>query len=225
VQEQRAGALEAGHRAVSILIAPVEAVALRLFDRDYYAGLAVTLRRGEEVDVEVLTRTWPAWVTRRWTWWRCGQFTRRAEFWMCIHRRPIGRCASNFFGDEIETIRNSIPKRSARRVGLDEGAIAAADGDARNGTAAGAVHARLEPDRVESPDAVENEEMAAEMAAAGGVSVFPGGSFSPRGRGENRSCRWRPSARSLWRAGMVAIRLSVGGNRWNSGMSGPPWDR
>ena len=56
VQEQRAAALwKLATGAASILIAPVEAAALKLFDRDYYAGLAVTLRRGEEVDVEVLT--------------------------------------------------------------------------------------------------------------------------------------------------------------------------
>src|SRR6202046_4181792 len=56
VQEQRASALwKLATGAVSILIAPIESAALRLFDRDYYAGLAVTLRRGEEVDIEMLT--------------------------------------------------------------------------------------------------------------------------------------------------------------------------
>ena len=48
VQEQRAAALwKFVTGAVSILIAPAEAAAMRLFDRDYYASLAVTLRRGE----------------------------------------------------------------------------------------------------------------------------------------------------------------------------------
>src|SRR5271154_3990402 len=56
VQEQRATVLwKIATGAVSILIAPVESAALRLFDRDYYASLAVTIRRGEEVDVETLT--------------------------------------------------------------------------------------------------------------------------------------------------------------------------
>ncbi len=45
VQEQRAAALwKLATGAVQILIAPVESAALKLFDRDYYAGLAVTLR-------------------------------------------------------------------------------------------------------------------------------------------------------------------------------------
>src|SRR5579871_5137688 len=56
VQEQRASALwKLVTGAASILIAPVEAAALRLFERDYYASLAVSLKRGEEIDVEVLT--------------------------------------------------------------------------------------------------------------------------------------------------------------------------
>src|ERR1700739_1972168 len=56
VQEQRAAALfKLATGAVSILIAPVEAAALRLFQRDYYSSLAVTVRRGEDLEVEVLT--------------------------------------------------------------------------------------------------------------------------------------------------------------------------
>src|SRR5712691_8986130 len=56
VQEQRAAALwKLATGAVSILIAPVEAAGLRLFERDYYSSLAVSIKRGEEIDVEVLT--------------------------------------------------------------------------------------------------------------------------------------------------------------------------
>src|ERR1700739_2472155 len=56
VQEQRAAALyKLATGAVSILIAPAEAAALRLFNRNYYASLAVTVRRGEELDGEVLS--------------------------------------------------------------------------------------------------------------------------------------------------------------------------
>src|SRR3974390_2903585 len=56
VQEQRASALsKLAIGAVSILIAPVQAAAPRLFHRDYYASLAANLKRGEEIDIEVLT--------------------------------------------------------------------------------------------------------------------------------------------------------------------------
>src|SRR5271163_3595316 len=56
VQEQRAAALwKLSTGVIDILIAPVESAALKLFDLEYYAGLAVTLKRSEEVDIEVLT--------------------------------------------------------------------------------------------------------------------------------------------------------------------------
>ena len=54
VQEQRAAALwKLSTGAIDILIAPIESAALKLFDLEYYAGLAVTLKRSEEVDIEV----------------------------------------------------------------------------------------------------------------------------------------------------------------------------
>src|SRR3984957_4449786 len=56
VQEQRAAALwKPSPGSIDILIAPIESAALKLFDLEYYAGLAVTLKRSEEVDIEVLT--------------------------------------------------------------------------------------------------------------------------------------------------------------------------
>ena len=55
VQEQRAAALyKIATGQVDLVIAPVEAAALRLFDRDYYSALAVTLKRGDEIDIETL---------------------------------------------------------------------------------------------------------------------------------------------------------------------------
>src|SRR6202012_443114 len=56
VQEQRAAALwKIASGAADIVIAPVESAALKLFPLDYYAGLAITLKRGEDVDIETLT--------------------------------------------------------------------------------------------------------------------------------------------------------------------------
>src|SRR6201996_9656059 len=56
IQEARAATLwKMATGAASIVIAPVEAAAMRLFPGDYYSGLARTLRRGEEVDLEELT--------------------------------------------------------------------------------------------------------------------------------------------------------------------------
>src|SRR6201996_5303693 len=56
IQEQRAATLwKMATGTASIVIAPVEAAAMRLFPGDYSSGLARTLRRGEEVDLEELT--------------------------------------------------------------------------------------------------------------------------------------------------------------------------
>src|ERR1700727_2358786 len=55
VQEQRASVLwKIATGAASIVIVPVEAASMRVFPASYYAGLAQQLRRGEEVDIEML---------------------------------------------------------------------------------------------------------------------------------------------------------------------------
>src|ERR1017187_6370101 len=104
VQEQRAAALwKLATGGGWNLIAPVEAAALRLFDRDYYAGLAVTLKRGEEVDVEVLTgHLASVGYTQMDLVEIPGQFTRRGgimDVYSPESDRPV---RIEFFGDEID---------------------------------------------------------------------------------------------------------------------------
>src|SRR5579862_1452315 len=56
IQEQRAATLwKMATGGASIVIAPVEAAAMKFFPAEYYADLARTLRRGEEIDIDVLT--------------------------------------------------------------------------------------------------------------------------------------------------------------------------
>jgi transcription-repair coupling factor (superfamily II helicase) len=118
VQEQRASALwKLATGAVSILIAPVEAAALKLFDRDYYAGLAVTLKRGEEVDVEVLTgHLASVGYTQMDLVEMPGQFTRRGGILDVYSPEPTGPCASSSSATRLKPSANSIPKRSARKA-------------------------------------------------------------------------------------------------------------
>ncbi|MGA8671438.1 MAG: transcription-repair coupling factor [Terracidiphilus sp.] len=177
VQEQRAAALwKLATGAVSILIAPAEAAALKLFDRDYYASLAVTLRRGEEVDVEVLTAHLASvGYTRMDLVEMPGQFTRRGgilDVYSPESDRPV---RIEFFGDEIETIRKFDPETQRSQAGLDEAQISPLTETPVTEHLLAAVNARLSRQRVDVEDA--DEEMAAEMAAAGGVSVFPGWEF------------------------------------------------
>jgi transcription-repair coupling factor (superfamily II helicase) len=185
VQEQRASALwKLATGAVSILIAPVESAALRLFDRDYYAGLAVTLKRGEEVDVEVLTGHLAAVGYMRMDLVEMpGQFTRRGgilDVYSPEADRPV---RIEFFGDEIETIRKFDPETQRSQSGLDETQLLPLTETPVTERLLAAVHGRLSRARVEG----EDEEMAAEMAAAGGVSVFPGWEFFSSVAGAEKS--------------------------------------
>src|SRR5580698_5075839 len=185
IQEQRASALwKLATGAVSILIAPVEAAALKLFDRDYYAGLAVTLKRGEEVDVEVLTgHLASVGYTQMDLVEMPGQFTRRGgilDVYSPEADRPV---RIEFFGDEIETIRKFDPETQRSQSGLDEAQLLPLTETPVTEHLLAAVHARLSRQRVEG----EDEEMAAEMAAAGGVSVFPGWEFFSAVAGAEKS--------------------------------------
>ena len=179
VQEQRAAALfKLATGAVSILIAPVEAVAMRLFDRDYYASLAVSLKRGEEIDVEVLTAHLASvGYTQMDLVEMPGHFTRRGgilDVYSPESDRPV---RIEFFGDEIDTIRKFDPETQRSQSGLDETQLLPLTETPVTERLLAGVHARLSKQRVEMEGDSEASEMAAEAAAAGGVSVFPGWEF------------------------------------------------
>jgi transcription-repair coupling factor (superfamily II helicase) len=194
VQEQRASALwKLATGAVSILIAPVESAALRLFDRDYYAGLALTLRRGEEVDIEMLVAHLAGvGYTRMDLVEMPGHFTRRGgilDVYSPESDRPI---RIEFFGDEIETIRKFDPETQRSQAQLDQAELLPLTETPVTEHLLAAVHARLNKQRIVSEDSDgEDEEMAQEMAeemaAAGGVSVFPGWEFFASVAGAHKS--------------------------------------
>jgi transcription-repair coupling factor (superfamily II helicase) len=194
VQEQRAAALwKLATGAAQILIAPVEAAALKLFDRDYYGGLAVTLRRGEEVDVEVLTgHLASVGYTHMDLVEMPGQFTRRGgilDVYSPEADRPV---RIEFFGDEIETIRKFDPETQRSQSGLDEAQLLPLTETPVTERLLAAVHGRLNRQRLEFDGEAEDangdeNEMAIEAAAAGGVSVFPGWEFFSAVAGADKS--------------------------------------
>src|SRR5208282_346310 len=179
VQEQRAAALwKLSTGAVDILIAPVESAALKLFDLEYYAGLAVTLKRGEEVDIETLT-THLASVgyTQMDIVEMPGQFTRRGgilDVYSPEADRPV---RIEFLGDEIETIRKFDPETQRSQSGLDEVQLLPLTETPVTERLLAAVHSRLSRQRIETADAGEDAELAADAIAETGVSVFPGWEF------------------------------------------------
>jgi transcription-repair coupling factor (superfamily II helicase) len=179
VQEQRAAALwKLATGAASIVITPVESLAMRLFDRDYYASLAVSLKRGEEIDVEVLTAHLASvGYTQMDLVEMPGQFTRRGgilDVYSPESDRPV---RIEFFGDEIDTIRKFDPETQRSQAGLDEAQLLPLTETPVTERLLAAVHARLSKQRVEMEGDSDADEMAVEAAAAGGVSVFPGWEF------------------------------------------------
>jgi len=196
LQEQRAAALwKLATGAVDILIAPVEAAALKLFDREYYAGLAVTLRRGEEVDVEVLTgHLASVGYTQMDLVEMPGQFTRRGgilDVYSPEQDRPV---RIEFFGDEIETIRKFDPETQRSQSPLDETQLLPLTETPVTERLLAAVHARLSRQRIEG----EDEERSEDAAAAGGVSVFPGWEFFSVVAGAEKSLLSLPTKCALF---------------------------
>ena len=213
VQEQRAAALwKLATGAVTILIAPVEAVALKLFERDYYAGLAITLKRGEEVDVEILTAHLASvGYTEMDLVEMPGQFTRRGgilDVYSPESDRPV---RIEFFGDEIETIRKFDPETQRSQAGLDEAQLLPLTETPVTERLLAAVHGRLNRARVDF-EAGEDEEMAAEAAAAGGVTVFPGWEFFSAVAGANKSLLTLPPKCALFVEEPAMVRNQI--ERW-----------
>ena len=138
---------------------PSKAAALRLFDRDYYASLAVNLRRGEEIDVEVLTAHLASvGYTQMDLVEMPGQFTRRGgilDVYSPEADRPV---RIEFFGDEIETIRKFDPETQRSQSGLDETQLLPLTETPVTEHLLAAVHARLSKQRVEVAEGADPDE-------------------------------------------------------------------
>ena len=177
VQEQRASVLwKIATNRVSIVIAPIEAASMRLFDRPYYAGLAQILRRGEEVDLDMLTtHLLSIGYTQMDIVEMPGQFTRRGGI-LDVYSPEMDRPVRfDFFGDEIESIRKFEPESQRSSTALDEALLLPLTETPVSEQLLSAVHTRLSGNRMATSD----EDPAAVSAAieAGGVSVFPGWEF------------------------------------------------
>ena len=185
VQERRASALwKLATSAVDILIAPAEAAALRLFARDYYASLAVTLRRNESVDIETLAgHLSSVGYTRMDLVEMPGQFTRRGGILDVYSPEADSPVRIEFFGDEIDTLRKFDPETQRSQSALDEVLLMPLTETPVSEPLLAAINARLSKARVEVEGEDEDETamtLALEAAVAGGVSVFPGWElFSP----------------------------------------------
>ncbi len=176
IQEQRAATLwKMATGAASIVIAPVESAAMKLFPRHFYGGLAQILRRGEEVDVEtLLAHLSSVGYTPMDIVEMPGQYTRRGgilDVYSPEADRPV---RFEFFGDEIDTIKKFDPETQRSSSPLDEVLLLPLTETPLSERLLAGVHTQLSGARIEAGD---DPDLVAEAVAAGGVSVFPGWEF------------------------------------------------
>jgi transcription-repair coupling factor (superfamily II helicase) len=176
IQEQRAATLwKMATGGASVVIAPVEAAAMKLFPRHFYGGLAQVLRRGDEVDVDtLLAHLAGVGYTPMDIVEMPGQYTRRGgivDIYSPEADRPV---RFEFFGDEIETIRKFDPETQRSSSPLDEALLLPLTETPVTERLLATVHTRLSGTRIEAGD---DPDLVAEAISAGGVSVFPGWEF------------------------------------------------
>ena len=176
IQEQRAATLwKMATGSASVVIAPVEAAAMKLFPRHFYGGLAQVLRRGDEVDVDtLLAHLAGVGYTPMDIVEMPGQYTRRGgivDIYSPEADRPV---RFEFFGDEIETIRKFDPETQRSSSPLDEALLLPLTETPVTERLLATVHTRLSGTRIEAGD---DPDLVAEAISAGGVSVFPGWEF------------------------------------------------
>jgi transcription-repair coupling factor (superfamily II helicase) len=197
VQEQRASVLwKIATQRASIVVAPVEAACMRMFDAPYYAGLAQVLRRGEEVDIEMLLDHLRAiGYTQMDIVEMPGQFTRRGGI-LDVYSPEMDRPVRlDFFGDEIESIRKFEPDSQRSSTPLEEALLLPLTETPVSEKLLAAVHARLSRARVAAGDGDDDQDGAANAGddpvaravAAGGVTVFPGWEFFAPVAGADRT--------------------------------------
>ncbi len=173
VQETRAATLwKIATDAASIVIAPVEAASQKLFRADYYAGLARTIRRGEDHDLAELTTHLASVGYEAVDLVEMpGQFTRRGgilDVYSPEAERPV---RVEFFGDEIESLRRFDPETQRSLQPLDVTTLLPLTETPVTEKLLAAVHARLSGSHLDEGDAVESS------LTAAGVTVFPGWEF------------------------------------------------
>jgi transcription-repair coupling factor (superfamily II helicase) len=176
VQEIRAATLwKIATGAASIVIAPVEAAAQKLFRPEYYADLARRIKRGEEHDLDELTSHLASVGYDAVDLVEMpGQFTRRGgilDVYSPEAERPV---RLEFFGDEVESLRRFDAETQRSLQPLDEAVLLPLTETPVTEQLLAAVHARLTGSHLDEGlvDTELRERVA--VASAGGVTVFPG---------------------------------------------------
>ena len=184
IQEERAVALwKIATGAVSILVSPIAATALRLRSAEYYADLARTVRRGETLDTEPLLRHLnTVGYTSTDVVEMPGEYALRGgilDVYSPEAERPL---RIEFFGDEVESIRKFDPATQRSSTPVDEALLLPLTETPVSEELLGAIHARLSGKRITGA-----EEVIEQAVRSGGVTVFPGWEFYAPVAGADRT--------------------------------------
>ncbi|HEY1265156.1 MAG TPA: transcription-repair coupling factor, partial [Terriglobales bacterium] len=174
IQEERAIALwKIATGAASIVVVPVAASALRLQDAEYFAGLGRTLRRGETADVDgLLAHLNTVGYNSVDVVEMPGEYALRGgilDVYPPEAERPL---RVEFFGDEIESIRQFDPASQRSSNPVDEALLLPLTETPVNESVLGAIHTRLSGKRITG-----SEEVVEQAVRSAGVTVFPGWEF------------------------------------------------
>ena len=189
IQEQRAATLwKICSGNARIVIAPLEAACMRLFPRDFYAGLALELKRGEEYDTAMLLEhLLEVGYTRVDVVEMPGQVTLRGGI-LDVYSPEMDRPVRiDFFGDEIEGMRKFDPETQRSSSPVDEVVLLPLTETPVTEKLLGAVHARLSRGGAPGASLEGGEEPREMRSTVGEVSVFPGWEFFAPVAGANSS--------------------------------------
>jgi len=174
LQEERATALwKIAAGAVSIVVSPIAATAIRLRSSEYYADLARTIRRGESFDLEaVLAHLNTVGYTSTDVVEMPGEYALRGGILDVYSPEADRPLRIEFFGDEADSIRKFDPASQRSSDPVDEAVLLPLTETPVNEHLLGAIHTRLSGKRISG-----NEDVVEAAVRSGGVTVFPGWEF------------------------------------------------
>src|SRR5437870_1113659 len=184
LQEERAVALwKIATGAVSIIVSPITATALRLRSAEYYADLARIVRRGDTFDTDPLLRHLnTVGYTSTDVVEMPGEYALRGgilDVYSPEADRPV---RVEFFGDEVESIRKFEPATQRSSNPVDKAILLPLTETPVSDDLLGAIHARLSGKRITGA-----EEIVEQAVRSGGVTVFPGWEFYAPVAGADRT--------------------------------------
>ena len=184
IQEERAVALwKIATGAVSIVVSPIAATALRLRSAEYYADLARMVRRGETLDTEPLLRHLnTVGYTATDVVEMPGEYAIRGGILDVYSPEADRPLRIEFFGDEVESIRKFDPASQRSSTPVDEAVLLPLTETPISDDLLGAIHVRLSGKRITGAT-----EVVEQAVRAGGISVFPGWEFYAPVAGADRT--------------------------------------